>query len=136
MVSPQQLRRRRQGLDPEQRLCRRASPRYRYRQDRDLGAVQGRAKGKSHNIYDVIPDSKNNAYFTDFRQGQIGRIDAKTGEISFFQTPTPHSAPRRGNMDAQDRLWFAWIELAQDPGAYSIVVARTQNSFATANNSI
>jgi virginiamycin B lyase len=54
----------------------------------------------------VIPDSKNNAYFTDFRQGQIGRIDAKTGEISFFQTPTPHSPPRRGNMDAQDRLWF------------------------------
>jgi virginiamycin B lyase len=67
---------------------------------------KGAPKGESHNIYDVIPDSKNNAYFTDFRQGQIGRIDAKTGEISFFQTPTPHSAPRRGNMDAQDRLWF------------------------------
>jgi virginiamycin B lyase len=63
-------------------------------------------KGQPHNIYDVIPDSKNNAYFTDFRQGQIGRIDAKTGEVSLFQTPTPRSAPRRGNMDAQDRLWF------------------------------
>jgi streptogramin lyase len=63
-------------------------------------------KGEPHNIYDVIPDSENNAYFTDFRQGQIGRIDARTGEIAFFQTPTPHSAPRRGNMDPQDRLWF------------------------------
>ncbi|MGA7807485.1 virginiamycin B lyase family protein [Bradyrhizobium sp.] len=63
-------------------------------------------RGQSHNIYDVIPDSENNAYFTDFRQGQIGRIDAKTGKISLFQTPTPHSAPRRGNMDGQDRLWF------------------------------
>jgi streptogramin lyase len=63
-------------------------------------------KGELHNIYDIIPDSGNNAYFTDFRQGQIGRIDAKTGEISLFQTPTPRSAPRRGNMDAQDRLWF------------------------------
>jgi virginiamycin B lyase len=63
-------------------------------------------KGEPHNIYDVIPDSGNNAYFTDFRQGQIGRIDAKTGEVSLFQTPTPRSAPRRGNMDAQDRLWF------------------------------
>jgi streptogramin lyase len=63
-------------------------------------------KGEPHNIYDVIPDSKNNAYFTDFRQGQIGRIDARTGEIAFFQTPTPRSAPRRGNMDPQDRLWF------------------------------
>jgi virginiamycin B lyase len=67
---------------------------------------KGAPKGESHNIYDVIPDSQNNAYFTDFRQGQIGRIDAKTGEVSLFQTPTPRSAPRRGNMDAQDRLWF------------------------------
>jgi virginiamycin B lyase len=63
-------------------------------------------KGQPHNIYDVIPDSHNNAFFTDFRQGQIGRIDARTGEIALFQTPTPRSAPRRGNMDAQDRLWF------------------------------
>jgi virginiamycin B lyase len=63
-------------------------------------------EGEPHNIYDVIPDSKNNVFFTDFRQGQIGRIDAKTGEIALFQTPTPRSAPRRGNMDAQDRLWF------------------------------
>jgi streptogramin lyase len=67
---------------------------------------KGAPKGELHNIYDVIPDSTNNAYFTDFRQGQIGRIDAKTGEIALFQTPTPKSAPRRGNMDAQDRLWF------------------------------
>ena len=59
-----------------------------------------------HNIYDVIPDSKNNVYFTDFRWRNIGRIDAKTGEIVFFTIPTPASAPRRGSMDAQDRLWF------------------------------
>jgi streptogramin lyase len=65
-------------------------------------------KGMSgpHNIYDVIPDSKNNVYFTDFRQRHIGRIDAKTGRIDFYETPTPNSAPRRGFMDAQDRLWF------------------------------
>lgn len=59
-----------------------------------------------HNIYDVIPDSKNNAYFTDFRWRHIGRIDAKTGETVLFTIPTPASAPRRGTMDAQDRLWF------------------------------
>jgi streptogramin lyase len=63
-------------------------------------------KGEPHNIYDVIPDSKNNAYFTDFRQRHIGRIDAKTGEIKLYDIPTPASAPRRGMMDAQDRLWF------------------------------
>jgi virginiamycin B lyase len=83
-----------------------------HRLDLASGAIEtwepfkGSPRGESHNIYDVIPDSANNAWFTDFRQGQIGRIDARTGEVSLFQTPTPRSAPRRGNMDAQDRLWF------------------------------
>jgi streptogramin lyase/cytochrome c553 len=63
-------------------------------------------KGEPHNIYDVIPDSQNNVYFTDFRQRHIGRIDAKTGEITLLAVPTGGSAPRRGMMDAQDRLWF------------------------------
>jgi len=63
--------------------------------------------GETHNIYDVVPDSRNNAYFTDFEQGQIGRIDAKTGRITFYQTPTPNSRPRRGWMDSDDRFWFA-----------------------------
>jgi virginiamycin B lyase len=59
-----------------------------------------------HNIYDVISDSHNNAFFTDFRQQHIGRIDAKTGEIKLYETPTKGSSPRRGTMDSQDRLWF------------------------------
>jgi virginiamycin B lyase len=67
----------------------------------------GVAKGRNHNIYDVIADSQNNAWFTDFANEHIGRIDAKTGKLSLYQIPTPRSAPRRGQMDAQDRLWFA-----------------------------
>jgi virginiamycin B lyase len=59
-----------------------------------------------HNIYDVISDSHNNAFFTDFRQQHIGRIDAKTGAITLYETPTKGSSPRRGTMDSQDRLWF------------------------------
>jgi streptogramin lyase len=58
------------------------------------------------NIYDVIPDSRNNAYFTVFGGEQIGRIDAKTGRITLYRTPTKGSGPRRGMMDSQDRLWF------------------------------
>jgi virginiamycin B lyase len=64
-------------------------------------------KGEPHNIYDVVPDSRNNVYFTDFRHRHIGRLDAKTGEVKLFAAPTPASAPRRGTMDANDRLWFA-----------------------------
>jgi streptogramin lyase len=62
--------------------------------------------GETHNIYDVIPDSHNNAYFTDFSREHIGRVDAKTGKISLWPTPTRNSAPRRGQIDAQDRVWF------------------------------
>jgi virginiamycin B lyase len=58
------------------------------------------------NLYDVISDAQNNAYFTIFGGDQIGRIDAKTGKIQMWKTPTPRSAPRRGMMDAEGRLWF------------------------------
>jgi len=66
-------------------------------------------KGEPHNIYDVIPDSQNNVWFTDFRWRHIGRIDAKTGEVKMFEIPAAAKvvAPRRGMMDAKDRLWFA-----------------------------
>jgi virginiamycin B lyase len=60
-----------------------------------------------HNIYDVIADSRNNAWFTDIANEHIGRIDASTGKITLYTTPTSRSGPRRGMMDAQDRLWFA-----------------------------
>jgi imidazolonepropionase-like amidohydrolase/streptogramin lyase len=58
------------------------------------------------NVYDVIPDSKNNGYFLVLGAEDVGRIDAHTGAIRIFKTPTPRSGPRRGMMDAQDRLWF------------------------------
>ena len=59
-----------------------------------------------HNIYDVVSDSQNNAWFTDIGKEHVGRIDAKTGEVKLYETPTKSSGPRRGKMDAQDRLWF------------------------------
>jgi len=37
---------------------------------------------------------------------EVGKIDARTGKITIYKTPTPGSGPRRGMMDAQDRLWF------------------------------
>ena len=58
------------------------------------------------NIYDVISDAQNNAYFTVMGKEHIGRIDAKTGKITLYRTPTAGSGPRRGMMDAEGRLWF------------------------------
>ncbi|HEY2134805.1 MAG TPA: SMP-30/gluconolactonase/LRE family protein [Xanthobacteraceae bacterium] len=62
--------------------------------------------GETHNIYDIVPDSQNNLYFTDFAQQHIGRVDAKTEKVTLYEIPTKKSAPRRGMMDAQDRMWF------------------------------
>jgi len=58
------------------------------------------------NIYQVISDAQNNLYLDVMGRQDIGRIDAKTGKITFYPTPTAHSAPRRGMMHVQGRLWF------------------------------
>ncbi len=72
----------------------------------DFAPFKDAKEGENHNIYDVIPDSHNNAYFTDFYAEHIGRIDAKTGKITLWPTPTHGSAPRRAQMDSEDRLWI------------------------------
>jgi len=58
------------------------------------------------NVYDVIPDSRNNGYVLPLGSEEIVRIDAKSGAMTRYKTPTPGSGPRRGMMDSQDRLWF------------------------------
>jgi len=58
------------------------------------------------NVYDVIPDSKNNGYFLVMGAEEVGRIDANSGAIEIFKTPTRGSGPRRGMMDGEDKLWF------------------------------
>ena len=65
-----------------------------------------KATPQGHNIYDVISDSQNNGWFTNIGRNHIGRIDAKTGEVKIYETPTTNSGPRRASMDAQDRLWI------------------------------
>lgn len=59
-----------------------------------------------YGMYGIAPDSHNNLYFAEFATNHIGRIDAQTGEVKFYETPTLHSRPRRIKMDPQDRLWI------------------------------
>jgi virginiamycin B lyase len=59
-----------------------------------------------YSTYGIDSDSHNNLYFAEFQTNHIGRIDAKTGEVKFYETPTLHSRPRRVKMDSQDRLWI------------------------------
>ena len=63
--------------------------------------------GRAHTVYGIGADSHNNLFFNDINTEKIGRVDAKTLQVKFFDTPTHDSAPRRGHMDSQDRWWFA-----------------------------
>ena len=58
------------------------------------------------NVYDIVPDKDNNGWYLPLGAEEVGRIDARTGAITMFKTPTPGSGPRRGMMDAEERLWF------------------------------
>src|SRR5579871_574787 len=60
--------------------------------------------GEHYGIYQVISDSKNNLWMAEFTEGHLGRIDAKTQEITWFATPTEHARARRMRIDDQDRI--------------------------------
>ena len=58
-------------------------------------------------VYQLVVDSGGNPWGTDFTISSIVGVDAETGEVRAFPTPTPGAWPRRGRMDAEDRYWFA-----------------------------
>lgn len=60
-----------------------------------------------HWDYESAMDSKGNWYGIDFIGDYIVKVDAKTKKVKFLATPTRDSMPRRGQMDNQDRFWFA-----------------------------
>jgi streptogramin lyase len=65
------------------------------------------ALAKELSSYGVASDSKNNFYGMNLNGTYIIKVDAKTKHVTPYPTPTPNAGPRRGHMDAQDRLWFA-----------------------------
>ena len=74
--------------------------------DYDAGQPAG-ARVPRLSAYGVASDSKNNFYGLNLNGTYIIKMDAKTGNITPYATPTPDAGPRRGHMDAEDRLWFA-----------------------------
>ena len=73
----------------------------------NLGSFKDPRNGKRIGTYGLHSDFENNIYLLDFGAGNIVKIDAKTKLPTVYLTPTPDSRPRRGHVDAQDRLWFA-----------------------------
>jgi virginiamycin B lyase len=61
----------------------------------------------SKGSYGHAVTSKGKVVVFNFGHADVGELDPKTGEFPYYSTPTPDSAPRRGHVDAQDRVWFA-----------------------------
>jgi virginiamycin B lyase len=73
----------------------------------NLGSFRNPKTDRPIGVYGIYADQQNNCYILEFPFGGIGKIDAKTGKLAFYQTPTPYARARRGRVDAQNRLWFA-----------------------------
>ena len=61
---------------------------------------------EGHSIACIASDPMNNLLFCDYDGSAIGQIDATTGKVSLYKTPSPDAGPRQGNLDSQGRLWF------------------------------
>jgi virginiamycin B lyase len=59
---------------------------------------------KGGSIYQVMADSKNNLWMAEFTEGHLGKIDAKTTAVTWYNVPTQHARARRMQIDAQDRV--------------------------------
>jgi streptogramin lyase len=75
--------------------------------DYSVGLPKDSPIARQLSSYGVASDSKNNFYGMNLNGTYIIKVDAKTKKVTPFATPTPDAGPRRGHMDAQDRLWFA-----------------------------
>src|SRR5438445_2184189 len=73
----------------------------------NLGTFAIPRAGRNINAYGIPANHEIDLYLLDFAADNIGRIDAKMKEFKVYPTPTRDSRPRRGMVDAQDRLWFA-----------------------------
>ena len=94
------------GMNGQQRLDLQSGTWELLDEKRDMPAAVAAAM-RPHGIYDIVNDSMNNLYELDIQSEYIIKVDAKTLKATYYQTPTLNSAPRRGHMDSQDRLWFA-----------------------------
>ncbi|HEX4408679.1 MAG TPA: carboxypeptidase regulatory-like domain-containing protein [Xanthobacteraceae bacterium] len=59
---------------------------------------------RRYGIYQVLSDSKNNLWMAEFDEGHLGKIDAKTLQVTWFSTPTANARARRMEIDDQDRI--------------------------------
>ena len=73
----------------------------------NLGAFKDTSNNRTITSYGIPADHDNNLYLLDFSSSNIGKLDAKTGNLTVYRSPIANSRPRRGRVDEHNRLWFA-----------------------------
>jgi virginiamycin B lyase len=60
------------------------------------------------NAYGIALDQTGNVWFAELRRdGRIGKVDARTLQVTKYQPPTATGFPRRIQVDPQGTVWFA-----------------------------
>jgi len=85
---------------------------YTYRRDIKTGQFENMGQnkdpaGRQIRAYGMPTDLKNSVYQLEFGGQSIGYRDAKPNQVTIYKTPMNQSRPRRGRVDAENRLWFA-----------------------------
>ena len=58
--------------------------------------------------YGIALDAEGNAWFTELlKTGKIGKVDAKTLQVTKYVLPTANGRPRRIQVDTDGIVWFA-----------------------------
>jgi virginiamycin B lyase len=73
----------------------------------DEGVGRKGSTSLGHLIYGIGTDPAGNGILADRAGSNIGVIDAQTGKVELYPTPSPNSGPRRLHVDSQGRAWFA-----------------------------
>ena len=59
-------------------------------------------------IRGIIVDPQDNLWFGDFHGHRLGKMDVKTGEVKFYNPPTPNSTPYGFAIEENTgNVWFA-----------------------------
>ena len=62
------------------------------------------------NVYGIAVDPDNNIWFAEnIKDGKIGKVDAKTLQVTKYYTPTTQR-PRRIQVDTDGMVWFAGLD--------------------------
>jgi virginiamycin B lyase len=56
--------------------------------------------------YGLAEDKEGNTWFTAQKESKIGKVDAKTEQMTIYPTPSPNAAPKRIQTDSDGIVWF------------------------------